>query len=138
MSEITEGTWFAYQLTASRGGRSHNEPSIEKYTVAKIDGDSVTVKLEVNAVPKGELHTTKDCGSYIFSLEGLEKKGAENIKTQFGHVYANIYEFNGGGRSERIFLGKDNVVFRDVRTVMQEDGSLYTENRELCWTSMKL
>ncbi|MGI6009524.1 MAG: hypothetical protein ACOX8X_05350 [Methanomethylophilus sp.] len=137
MSEITEGTWFAYQLTVSGGGKSR-DPSIEKYTVKKIDGDKVTVEFEVNGEKKKTLHTTKDFGSYIFDLSKLEKKGAENITTQFGHVFANIYEANGNGKSERVFLGKDNVVFRDVRTAMQKDGTLYSESRELCWTSMKL
>ena len=48
MTEITEGVWFAYQLTVSCGGRNHKDPSIEKYTIVKIDGDDVTVQREVD------------------------------------------------------------------------------------------
>lgn len=138
MTEITEGTWFAYQLTVLRGGRNHRDPSIEKYTVVKIDGDDITVQREINGTGAEIIATKRSFGSFIFDMSGLEKKGSENMKTPFGHMYVNIFESSQDGGSERTFIGKDNIVFRDVRTRLQSEGVLYTETRELCWTNMKL
>ena len=138
MTEITEGVWFAYQLTVSCGGRNHKDPSIEKYTIVKIDGDDVTVQREVDGAGAETFETKTTFGSCIFDMSDLEKKGSENMTTPFGHIYVNIFESSREGRSERVFLGKDNIVFRDVRTQLQSGGALYTETRELCWTSMKL
>ncbi|MDD2627058.1 MAG: hypothetical protein PHT00_01490 [Candidatus Methanomethylophilus sp.] len=140
MTEITEGTWFAYQMTATESGKSRSDVSIEKYTIAKIsaDGGCIVVK-NINGVDVDTLETKADDGSCIFSLKGLEKRGSENMNTAFGHIYVNIYETpDRSGDSERVFLGKDNVVFRDIRTQVRDGSSLYTETRELSWTNMKL
>lgn len=138
MAEITEGTWFAYQVTVSHGGRAHGDPAIEKYSVVRIDGDDVTVEKEVNGTEKSTIGTKTSFGSLVFDMSELEKKGSENMTTPFGHMYVNIFENSHDGWSERVFLGKDNIVFRDVRTELRDGGVLYTETRELCWTSMKL
>lgn len=138
MTEITEGTWFAYQMSATQSGRPKNEVTIEKYTITKISGSQCTVVKNVNGQDAETFETSVEDGSCIFSLKGLEKRGAENMSTAFGHMYVNIYEVERCGGSERVFLGKDNVVFRDIRTQMWSGGVLYTETRELSWTNMKL
>lgn len=138
MVEIAEGTWFAYQYTVTESGRSHSDPKIVKYTVEKIDGDDITMSKEVNGEDAGKFPTKKSFGSYIFDMSALSKRGSENMTTSFGHMYVSIFEFNGDGESERLFLGKDNVVFRDIRTRRKSEGVLITETRELCWSSMKL
>lgn len=138
MTEITVGTWFAYQYTITESGRSRSDPKIIKYTVKSIDGDKVTMGKEVNGDDAGDFTTDKSHGSYVFDMSTLSKRGSENMTTSFGHMYVSIYEFNGDGCSERVFLGKDNVVFRDIRTKRKSEGVLVTETRELCWSSMKL
>ncbi len=139
MTEITAGTWFAYQMTATESGRTKSEISIEKYTVEKIEADgSCTVIKNINGTDVETLRTTTAFGSCVFDLAGLEKRGSENMNTAFGHMYVNILEAQRLGGSERVFLGKDNVVFRDIRTQLRSGGVLYTETRELSWTSMKL
>ena len=137
MTEISEGTWFGYQLTVATSGRPRAEPLIERYTVKKIDGDRVTVVKEINGGSPETIETKTGYGSYIFDLNGLERRGAENMKTAFGHMYVNIYESENDGSSERVFLGKDGIAFRDIKTRHTEKG-LYTETRELFWTNMKL
>lgn len=139
MTDITEGTWFAYQLQTSKRALSGGDPTIEKYTILKIEGDNVTVQKNVNGEDTEKLETKTSFGSYIFDMAGLEKRGSDNMNTQFGHIYANIFESVGRkDGSERIFLGKDNIVFRQVVTKKQPDGSLYSEDRNLMWSSMKI
>ena len=138
MARINEGTWFAYQLTVTESGRTRSDPTIEKYTVQKIEGQNVLVQKEINGKDVGQFNTTRGHGSCVFDMASLSKRGSENMNTGFGHMYVNIFESAGDGESERIFLGKDNIVFRDIRTRKKSDDVLITETRELCWTSMKL
>ena len=98
----------------------------------------MTVQREVDGAGAETFETKTTFGSCIFDMSDLEKKGSENMTTPFGHIYVNIFESSRDRGSERVFLGKDNIVFRDVRTQLQSGGALYTETRELCWTSMKL
>lgn len=137
MADIPEGTWLAYQLTITESGKPKSEPMVEKYTFRKIDGDDFTVDVERNGEPVCTLNTKRSYGSGLFDFSTLTKKGADNIKTSFGHFYANIYEGAIDGKSVRMFLGKDDIVFRFIKTYNTESG-LHSETRELCWASIKI
>lgn len=59
------------------------------------------------------------------------------MKTSFGSMYVTIYEKEDGDEGARIFIGKDNIAFRIIKT-RNTDNGLYTESSELCWTNVKL
>lgn len=59
------------------------------------------------------------------------------MKTPFGSMYVTIYEKEDGDEGARVFIGKDNIAFRIIKTKNTENG-LYTESRELCWSNVKL
>ena len=137
MFEIPEGAWLAYQLTTTESGKPKMEPKVEKYTFVKIDGEDCTVNVECNGEPVGTIQTKTSFGSSLFDFSGLEKKGSENLNTNFGHFYVNIYEGIEGDKSVRMYIAKGNIVFRRVITYHKGD-SLYSESRELCWSSIRL
>lgn len=137
MATIPEGTWLAYQLTVTESGKAKSEPMVEKYTFTKIDGDDCTVDVECNQKPVRTMHTKLSYGSGLFDFSKLTKRGSDNINTSFGHYYANIYEGEVDGRSVRLYLGKEDIVFRYIQTYSTEDG-LHSETRELCWASIKI
>lgn len=137
MVTIPEGAWLAYQLTITESGRPKSEPMVEKYTFNKIDGEDCTVSVERNGNPVGNLKTKLSHGSGLFDYSSLVKKGSDNITTSFGHFYANIFEGVVDGHSVRMYLGKDDIVFRYIRTINTDSG-LHSETRELCWASIKI
>lgn len=137
MVTIPEKAWLAYQLTITESGKPKSEPMVEKYTFDKIEGDSCTVSVERNGNPITTLSTKLSDGSGLFDYSQLTKKGSDNINTSFGHFYANIYEGEIDGHSVRMYLGKDDIVFRYIRTTKTESG-LHSETRELCWASIKI
>ena len=137
MFEIPEGAWLAYQLTTTESGKPKMEPKVEKYTFVKIDGEDCTVNVECNGEPVGTIQTKTSFGSSLFDFSGLEKKGSENLNTNFGHFYVNIYEGIEGDKSVRMYIAKGNIVFRRVIAYHKGD-SLYSESRELCWASIRL
>lgn len=137
MFEIPEGAWLAYQLTTTESGKPKMEPKVEKYTFVKIDGEDCTVNVECNGEPVGTIQTKTSFGSSLFDFSGLEKKGSENLNTNFGHFYVNIYEGIEGDKSVRMYIAKGNIVFRRVIAYHKGD-SLYSESRELCWSSIRL
>lgn len=137
MVTIPEGAWLAYQLTITESGKPKSEPMVEKYTFSKIDGDDCTVSVDRNGTPVETLKTKLSFGSGLFDYSSLIKKGSDNIKTSFGHFYANIYEGMVDGHSVRMYLGKDDLVFRFIKTCTTDSG-LHSETRELCWASIKI
>ncbi len=137
MVTIPEGAWLAYQLTITESGRPKSEPMVEKYTFTKVEGEDCTVSLERNGNPVDTLKTKLSYGSGLFDYSKLTKKGSDNINTQFGHFYANIYEGQVDGNNVRMYLGKEDIVFRYIRTFSTETG-LHSETRELCWASIKI
>ncbi len=137
MVTIPEGAWLAYQLTITESGRPKSEPMVEKYTFNKINGDDCTVSVDRNGTPIDTLKTKLSFGSGLFDYSSLTKKGSDNIKTSFGHFYANIYEGELDGHSVRMYLGKDDLVFRYIKTCNTDSG-LHSETRELCWASIKI
>ena len=137
MFEIPEGAWLAYQLTTTESGKPKMEPKVEKYTFVKIAGEDCTVDVERNGEPVGTIQTKTSFGCYLFDFSGLEKKGSENLNTNFGHFYVNIYEGKEGDASVRMYIAKDNIVLRRVLSYTKGD-SLYSESRELCWASIRI
>lgn len=137
MVEIPTGAWLAYQLTVTESGRPKSEPMVEKYTFESVGDGRCTVKVERNGESVGTIETLTSYGSCLFDFSGLEKKGSDNINTAFGHFYANIYEGEADGKSVRMYLGKDDIVFRYITTERSENG-LHSETRELCWASIKI
>lgn len=135
--EVPEGAWLAYQLTITESGKAKSAPMVEKYTFTKVADGKCTVTVERNGEPKGTIETSTSFGSCLFDFSKLEKKNADNINTQFGHFFANIYEGEDNGQSVRMYLGKDDIVFRRITTVRSEAG-LHSETRELCWASIKI
>lgn len=137
MADITEGTWFAYQYNVTVGGRPTKDTAIERFTVKKIDGSDVTVLRDINNSEPAEVPGNTAFGCFVFDLKGFEKRGSENMTTQFGHMYVSIYEKEENGVSERMFVGKDNIVFRKILTKHMDNG-LLSETHELCWSNMKI
>ncbi|AGI47947.1 hypothetical protein TALC_00953 [Thermoplasmatales archaeon BRNA1] len=137
MAEITPGTWFAYQFTETVGGRVTRETVIERFTIKAIEGDRVTVVRDINNADQTEIESDTSCGCYVFDISDFEKRGSDNMSTQFGHVYVSIMEAEHDGVSERAFVGKDNIVFRMIRTDHTPSG-LHTETHELCWSNYKI
>lgn len=137
MVTVTEGAWLAYQLTVTESGKSKSEPKVEKYAFTSVSGDDCTVSIERNGEPVGNISTKMSFGSALFDFSSLAKKGADNINTNFGHFYANIYEGEIDGKSVRMYIGKDDIVFRYITTERSESG-LHSETRELMWASIKI
>lgn len=137
MFQVPKGGWLAYQLIISQSGKPKMDPMVEKYTFEEVAGGDCTVAVERNGEPQGLIHTKTDYGSCLFDFSQLEKRGSENLNTNFGHFYVNIYEGVVDGVATRMFLAKDNIVFRSVISYHKGD-SLYSESRELCWASVKL
>ena len=137
MFEIPEGAWLGYQLNVSESGKPKVAPMVERYTFEKIEGNDCTVSVERNGEPVGRIHTKTSFGCSLFDFSGLEKKGSENLNTNFGHFYVNIYEGKEGDSSVRMYIAKDNIVLRRVISYNKGD-SLYSESRELCWASIRL
>ncbi len=113
------------------------EPKVEKYTFVKIAGEDCTVDVQRNGEPVGTIQTKTSYGCSLFDFSNLEKKGSENLNTNFGHFYVNIYEGQEGDRSVRMYIAKDNIVLRRVIAYHKGD-NLYSESRELCWASIRL
>ena len=70
------------------------------------------------------------------NTQGISR-GSENLNTNFGHFYVNIYEGQEGDKSVRMYIAKDNIVLRRVLSYTKGD-SLYSESRELCWASIRI
>jgi hypothetical protein len=138
MPGMIVGSWVEYEVTVTRSDKKKSESFVEKYTVTTLDGDACTILKEVEGKDPETINGSLRFGSCIFDIDHMFKTGSENMTTVFGHMYVNIFETDRLGGGERIFLGKDNIVFRDVRTQMWSMGVLYTETRELVWTSLKL
>ena len=137
MLQVPEGAWFGFQVNISESGKPKVAPMVERYTFEKIDGEDCTVAVECNGEPKGRIQTKTSYASSLFDFSQLEKKGSENINTNFGHFYANIYEGVVDGVSIRMYLGKDDIVFRRVISYNKGD-ALYSESREFCWSSIRI
>ena len=137
MVDIPAGAWLAYQLSVTESGKMKSEPMVEKYTFEKVEDGKCTVSVERNQQPVGKMETLTSYGSCLFDFSKLTKKGSDNINTAFGHFYANIYEGEVDGHSVRLYLGKDDIVFRYITTKRSEAG-LHSETRELCWASIKI
>ena len=137
MSAFDVGNWFAYQYTVAVSGRPQGEPAIERYIIKSNDGSSVKLSRDLNQGTPEEIDGSIGLGTCVFDFSGLEKKGSDNMKTQFGSMYVTIYEKEDGDEGQRIFIGKDNIAFRVIKT-RKTDNGLYTETRELCWTNVKL
>lgn len=137
MFQPPEGAWLGFQLTVSESGKPKVAPMVERYTFEKIVGEDCTVAVECNGEPKGHMHTKTNYASSLFDFSNLEKKGSENLSTNFGHFYVNIYEGIVDGTSVRMYLGKDDIVFRRVISYNKGD-ALYSESREFCWSSIRI
>jgi len=137
MAAFDVGNWFAYQYTEAISGRPQGETVIERYVVKAVDGDKVTLARDINNGTPETVDGNLSFGTCVFDLTGLEKRGSENMKTSFGSMYVTIYEKEEAESGQRIFIGKDNIAFRVIKT-RQTDGGLYTETRELCWSNVKL
>ena len=137
MVAVTAGAWLAYQLTVTDSGKLKSEPMVEKYTFDSVSDGRCSVRVERNGEPVCTMETLVSYGSALFDFTKLTKKGSDNISTAFGHFYANIYEGEVDGKSVRMYLGKDDIVFRYTTTERSESG-LHSETRELCWASIKI
>ena len=137
MVDVTAGAWLAYQLTVTDSGKLKSEPMVEKYSFDSVVDGKCKVTVERNGQPLGTMETLVTYGSALFDFSKLTKKGSDNINTAFGHFYANIYEGVVDGKSVRMYLGKDDIVFRYITTERSEAG-LHSETRELCWASIKI
>ncbi len=137
MFQVPEGAWFGFQLTVSESGKPKVAPMVERYTFEKIDGEECTVAVERNGEPRGRMQTNTKFASNLFDFSKLEKKGSENLNTNFGHFYVNIYEGVEDGVNVRMYLGKDDIVFRRVISYNKGD-ALYSESREFCWSSVRI
>ncbi|MBO5600372.1 MAG: hypothetical protein J5897_04950 [Candidatus Methanomethylophilus sp.] len=137
MVDVTAGAWLAYQLTVTDSGKLKSEPMVEKYSFDSVEDGKCKVTVERNGQPLGTMETLVTYGSALFDFSKLTKKGSDNINTAFGHFYANIYEGVVDGKSVRMYLGKDDIVFRYITTERSEAG-LHSETRELCLASIKI
>ena len=102
-----------------------------------MQSDKVTLARDVNQSAPEDVEGSLSFGTCAFDFSNLEKKGSDNMKTQFGSMFVTIYEKEEGDEGHRIFIGKDNIAFRVIYTRNTEAG-LYTETRELCWSNVKL
>ncbi len=137
MAVFDVGNWFAYQYTVAVSGRPQGDPAIERFVIKKNDGDNVHLERDLNQGSPEQVDGNVQMGTCVFDLSKLQKRGSDNMKTPFGSMYVTIYEAEEGDVGERVFIGKDNIAFRVIKT-RRTDSGLYTETHELCWTNVKL
>lgn len=137
MSVLNVGDWFAYQRTVAISGHPQGDVQIERYVIKEINGTKVKLARDINNGAPTPVDGDISYGSYFLDYSDFEKRGSENMKTEFGSMYVSIYEKEDGDEGARTFIGKDNIAFRIIRT-KNTDRGLYTESLELCWSNVKL
>ena len=137
MASFNVGDWFAYQFTVAVSGRPQGEIAIERFVIKSIDGDKVTLARDLNNGTPETVEGDVSFGTCVFDYGNLAKRGSDNMKTSFGSMYVTVYENESGDDGLRIFIGKDNIAFRIIKT-RKTDAGLYTETHELCWSNVKL
>lgn len=129
------GTVFRYKVTETVGGRPEGIPCEEVYRIMDVDGDSVKAEVSSESGKTQTMESDTSFGSYVFDTRGFSVKSGSPIQVEFEDsvVYVDVLVPARSclGGSETIFLGRDGVVYKDVKTQMWSGGIIRTEIREL-------
>ncbi len=131
------GTWFEYEVEIERSDMGVVRQFNERYELLSKEGDILHFSMRENFDDKGMVDGSSDYASGIFDHKGLIMDHTEQYSLVGETIPVDVYVSDRCGGGETMWVGKDDVVYKDIRTQMWSMGVMYKETRTLFAFSLR-
>jgi len=131
------GTWFEYEVVIERSDMGIVREFNERYELASKNGKELKFDFRENFDRKDQVEGNSTYASGIFDHSRLRKDRTEQYHLISGNINTDVFVSDRCGGSETMWVGNENVAYKDIKTQMWSMGVIYTETRILFAFSLR-